>query len=260
MLTRLKQIKARAFSRLSQKKPAWPPQPDDPFLAIGDLHGSPDLLWKLGDAIPQQHHDWPVIFLGDYIDRGERTEQLLKLLMSMTVDQDKSITCLMGNHEQMMLDFIDTPQEYGRHWLQNGGLQTLASFRISPPASTADNPSALDTLRDSLVKALGDEMLSWLRNLPLQWNSGNVWAVHAGADPQVAMTEQLPDVLLWGHSAFRHKPRKDGQWIVHGHSIVDTPTVKDGRIALDTGAYATGVLTAAAITSSDVTFFQTAKP
>lgn len=197
------------------------------------------------------------MFLGDYIDRGEQTKELLTLLLSVSSYQERDIVCLMGNHERMLLDFIDDPQKHARAWLKNGGLQTLASFGIAPPGSKTEDPLALDLLRNRLVRALGKEILDWLRALPLKWQSGNVWAVHAGADPQVPMTEQSPDVLLWGHPAFRHQPRKDGQWVVHGHTIVDAPTSHEGRIALDTGAYATGVLSAAAITPTDVTFFQT---
>ena len=142
-------------------------------------------------------------------------------------------------------------------WLQNGGLQTLASFGVSPVHDTASRALASEMLRDRLIKAMGAEMLEWLRTRPLTWHSGNVWAVHAGADPHLPMTAQSSEALLWGHPRFRHVPRQDGQWVLHGHTIVAEPRIRQGRIALDTGAYATGLLTAAAITPTDITFFQT---
>ena len=248
---------SRTSPRLSPETPTCVPKPAEPFLAIGDLHGRFDLLANLVEKIPDSHKSESLVFLGDYVDRGEDTKKLLKLLMTITGYEDTSIICLRGNHEQMLLDFIDDPQRHALFWLHNGGLQTLASFGVAPSRNMTQDPLALDDLRDELVQTMGQSMIEWLRALPLTWQSGNVWTVHAGADPRVPMQEQAADVLLWGHHAFRHQSRQDGQWVVHGHSIVDTPTIKDGRIALDTGAYATGLLTAAAITAKGTTFYQT---
>jgi serine/threonine protein phosphatase 1 len=71
------------------------------------------------------------------------------------------------------------------------------------------------------------------------------------------MAAQAEEVLLWGHPGFRKEPRTDGQWVIHGHTIVDAPQVSGGRIAIDTGAYATARLTAAIVRGGDVTFLQT---
>jgi len=243
----------------NRKEPLFPLEPTGPFLAVGDLHGRADLFRDLARKIPRDCQTWPLIFVGDYIDRGDNTKELLKLLMKASRCKTRSVTCLMGNHEQMLLDFIDDPQENAGVWLQNGGLQTLASFGVSPTHDTA-KALASEMLRDRLVKAMGGEMLEWLRMRPLAWHSGNVWAVHAGADPHLPMTTQSAEALLWGHPKFRHVPRQDGRWILHGHSIVEEPTIRQGRIALDTGAYATGLLTAAAVTSENITFFQTNAP
>jgi len=242
---------------LNPKTPTCLPEPAEPFLAIGDLHGCFDLLADLVGQIPDSHKSESLVFLGDYVDRGEDTKKILKLLMTITGYEDRSIICLKGNHEQMLLEFIDDPQRHARFWLHNGGLQTLASFGVAPSHNIAHDPVALDVLRDELVQAMGQAMIEWLRALPLTWKSGNVWAVHAGADPRVPMEQQASDVLLWGHHEFRHQSRKDGQWIVHGHTIVDIPYAENGRIAVDTGAYATGHLSAAFITKEEVRFLQT---
>lgn len=234
-----------------------PPQPEQSVLVVGDLHGSSDLLFELDRIIDGRYRGWPVIFLGDYVDRGERSRDVLEMLMQASPDASTSIICLMGNHEQMLLDFLDDPELGARRWLRYGGLQTLASFGVPLPRANADNAEALEELRDRLAEAMGPDMITWLRIRPLSWQSGNVWFVHAGADPDLPMDEQNPDVLLWGHRRFRTQVRFDGQWIVHGHTIVDTPHAKDGRIALDTGAYATGRLSAAAISKDEVEFFQT---
>ena len=234
-----------------------PIAPEQPFVAIGDVHGRADLLVEIDRLIDTQCPGWPVVFLGDYVDRGDESREVLELLMSVSPDDTPSVTCLMGNHERMMLDFLDDPAETGPRWIRNGGLQALASFGIAPPRGGTGDAEALVELRDRLVEAMGTAMIDWLRARPLFWQSGNVWAVHAGADPGLPMTGQPDEVLIWGHPEFRQTPRTDGQWVIHGHTIVDAPYARAGRIALDTGAYATGRLSAAAISADGVEFIQT---
>jgi len=237
-------------------RPETGPQSEHAFLAVGDLHGRADLLLELDRLIEDRYIDWPVVFLGDYVDRGERTREVLELLMSVSAGSTPMATCLMGNHERMLLDFLDTPDKSVRRWLHNGGLQTLASFGVTLPKRHFDDPVAQEALRDDLAEKMGEPVIDWLRARPLKWHSGNVWAVHAGADPDKPMDAQSPDVLLWGHPRFRRQRRRDGQWIVHGHTVVDAPVACENRIAVDTGAYATGRLSAVAISPDGVTFLQ----
>ena len=234
-----------------------PIAPEQPFVAIGDIHGRADLLLELDRLIEARCPGWPVVFLGDYVDRGDESGKVLDLLMSVSTRHAPPITCLMGNHERMMLDFLDDPVENAPRWLRNGGLQTLASFGVAPPRGGTGDAGALVDLRDRLAGAMGPAMIDWLRARPLSWQNGNVWAVHAGADPGLPMTGQPDEVLIWGHPAFRRTSRTDGQWVLHGHTIVEAPYARAGRIALDTGAYATGRLSAAAISADGVEFLQT---
>ena len=234
-----------------------PLEPVQPFVAIGDIHGRADLLLEVDRLIEARCPGWPVVFLGDYVDRGDESRDVLELLISVLPGHVPPVTCLMGNHERMMLDFLDNPAENAQRWLRNGGLQALASFGVAPPSGGTSSADALAELRDRLAEEMGAAMIDWLRARPLSWRSGNVWAVHAGADPALPMTEQPDDVLLWGHPAFPRTPRSDGQWVIHGHSIVETPEAQSGRIAVDTGAYATGRLSAAAIICDGVDFIQT---
>lgn len=228
-------------------------------MAVGDLHGCPDLLCKLGLMIEKQFFGCPIVFLGDYIDRGEDSRRVLELLMGSSPEGPQPVTCLMGNHELMLLDFLDDPFRAGRMWLKNGGLQTLASFGVAPHLRGMDDRVGLEALRDRLVDAMGKKMIDWLRERPLTWSSGNVWAVHAGADPEQPVAEQNADTLLWGHPRFNKQARDDGRWVVRGHKVVDQPTVRDMRISVDTGAYATGVLSAAVISNGDVRFLQASR-
>lgn len=257
----MKNVLARikgAQLRSKQRDTAMPPpQPEEPFLAIGDLHGRADLLLELDKMIEENFRGWPVVFLGDYVDRGEESRAVLEMLMPLSPKGSPSVTCLMGNHERMLLDFIENPLQSARRWIQNGGLQTLASFGLSIRLDRLKDEAAMRAIRNQLVDAMGTEMIDWLHTRPLSWQSGNIWAVHAGAKPSEPMEVQRSRYLLWGHPRFEHENRQDGKWIVHGHTIVEVPFARKGRIAVDTGAYATGVLTAAAITPGEVSFLQT---
>jgi serine/threonine protein phosphatase 1 len=235
------------FSRWLRKRkepaPALPPiAPEHDFIAVGDIHGQFHLLERLLKAEP----DLPIVFVGDYVDRGDQSAQVLAALKSRPDD-----ICLMGNHEEMMLNFLDKPEESGPRWLRNGGLQTMASFGVAG-LSDATHGRGLITARDRLAEAMGADMIDWLSQLPTQYTTGNVAVVHAGADPQLPMAEQSRSTLLWGHPEFGRRPRQDGMWVVHGHTIVDEARSEGGVVSIDTGAYATGRLTAAYVRAGEV--------
>lgn len=235
-----------------QPKPTFdaPLAPDVPFCAIGDIHGCLPALEALLSKIEALHPVPPVICLGDYMDRGEQTAKTLAWLRELSGEFGDRFVCLKGNHEQMCLDFLKNPEEGGAFWLRHGGLQTLASYGIGHrPGQTSHR-----VLRDQLAEAMGPDLLDWLAGLPLSWQSGNVVVVHAGMDPALPLAEQRPSVLMWGHPDFETTPRRDGLWVVHGHTIVPEPQVVAGRIATDTGAYATGKLSAAHVSMDGVTF------
>jgi serine/threonine protein phosphatase 1 len=225
-----------------------PFKPDTSFCVIGDIHGRIDLLMRLVGSLPE---DMSIICVGDLIDRGDDSKDVLDYLF-----QNNRITALMGNHEQLLLNFLISPEKQGRRWLRNGGLQTLASFGISGVTESSGG-KALVRARDHLFKMMGEGMVTWLAGLECMAWSGNVIVVHAGADPHIPLDEHDPDTFIWGHPDFSEVSRTDGFWIVHGHTIVDKPTIQDGRISIDTGAYATGKLTAAIVTPSGVEFVST---
>lgn len=218
---------------------------DRPFAVIGDIHGCDDLLERLLNKVSVEAPEAEIVLVGDYIDRGEQSAQVLRRLMQL-----EGAHFLLGNHERMCLDFIDYPNEKGPRWLRNGGLQTVASFGVS---GSANDPVSL---RDQVVSAMGNDMLAWMRDLPLSYQNGNVYAVHAAAHPEKPIEEQGEKPLIWGNSKFGKQPRRDGLWVVHGHTIVDMPTVSRGVVSIDTGAYATGRLSAAIFVDNDIRFLQ----
>ncbi|MEL6960637.1 MAG: metallophosphoesterase [Pseudomonadota bacterium] len=233
----------RLFSRIRPAAFMPSPAPDEQISVIGDVHGRLDLLEKALAIAPGQ-----IVLVGDYVDRGEDSAGVLRLLLDRP-----DLICLMGNHEEMMLKFIDDPARHGAHWLRYGGLQTLASFSVTGVAETS-GPEALKAARNGLQAAMGPELEVWLRSLPSSWQSGNVAVTHAGADPALPLAQQHDRVLRWGHSDFVKSPRTDGLWIVHGHVIEEAPQHAAGRINVDTGAYATGRLSWVTLADGAITF------
>ncbi|MCV6596336.1 MAG: metallophosphoesterase [Mangrovicoccus sp.] len=224
------------------------PYPDQPVEIVGDIHGCSDLM----DALPPCIAGIPRIFVGDVVDRGPDSHGCLKRLQAHEAEGQG--TCLLGNHEAMLLAFLDAPKQSGARWLRHGGLETLASFGIPLGGPTLE-PAQILALRDAFREAMGPELETWLRNRPSLWRSGSLVVTHAGADPSRAITEQPQNALIWGHRNFFQKRRSDGLWVAHGHVIVDHPCAEDGRISLDTGAYLTGRLTMARIDPSGTVTF-----
>lgn len=233
---------------------------DWPLYVIGDIHGRHDLLMRMLDLISQDWEAHPemvdsvAVFLGDYIDRGENSAGVLAELQSMSERDD--VVCLIGNHDKMLLDFLDDPVRKGPRWLKHGGLQTLASYGIgglSERSPASDLHDGVARLRAALPNGQED----WLRTLPAQFISGNLVCVHAALDPALPIEDQTDNTRMWGHPDFLTTPRSDGNWVIHGHTIVNAPIIKDQRIAIDTGAYATGNLTAAAIGNGTVRWLST---
>lgn len=253
----------RPLRSLLGRKPAAPPapaqatpdlpRPDTATYVVGDLHGRSDLLELMLELIDghiggTKSIDPKLVFVGDYIDHGQDSAGVLARMRELTRDFPDNVTCLMGNHERMLLDFLADPPLRGPRWFREGGAATLESYGVDRddlhPAAPA---GAWVEAAARLAKALGQETMVWLEGLPLSWRSGNLWVVHAGADPARAMRDQTPRVLLWGHPEFDSAPRGDDAWIAHGHVERDIPMLIDGRISVDTAAWSTGRLSAIAI-------------
>lgn len=229
-------------------------KPARPFYAVGDVHGClPQMqaaLERIDDDIEAQGIDDPaLVFLGDYVDRGPDSAGVLDEVMQLSLSDPDAVVCLIGNHERMMLDFLDKPLKAGPRWLKFGGIETLQSYGITG-LNEAALPEQLYEACEELWDALPDGMETWLRKLPMRWASGNLHCAHAGFDPAQPIQQQSQDVMLWGCESFMKTPRTDGNWVVHGHTVVDRPVWEQSRVSLDTGCYLTGDLTAAAFTNN----------
>ncbi|MGI3168307.1 metallophosphoesterase family protein [Pseudooceanicola sp. C21-150M6] len=244
------------FSPSRDRRPRFtaPLAPENPLCVVGDLHGRADLLERLLasiDANPVARQA-QLVFVGDLIDRGPDSRGVLDRLYSLS--RSGKAFCILGNHEEMMLQFLADPVA-GLRWLRHGGMATLESYGIEAPAHLAKRPAEdtppvqelLDTLRDRLTLAIGPDILKWLRNMRTVFANGNIAVVHAGCDPTLPIFEQERDHLIWGHPQFEQQIRRDSIWVLHGHTVIDLVKPIQGRINVDTGAYLTNRLSAVLI-------------
>jgi serine/threonine protein phosphatase 1 len=208
-------------------------------IVIGDVHGHYDTLMSLLDAIAPMSDD-KVYFLGDLIDRGPQSAQVVDFV------KESPYSCLLGNHEQMLLDILGDGEIYGpalQAWLYSGGHTTINSYGEGGVRS---------------------DHLAWMRTLPTYLDLGDVWLVHAGVNPRMPLEKQTSDQFCWVRDEFHsiHKPYFSDKLIITGHTITFTlPGVLPGQIAqgcgwldIDTGAYhpKSGWMTALDITNAIV--------
>jgi serine/threonine protein phosphatase 1 len=215
--------------------------------AVGDIHGRADLLRELHRRIAEDAAAAPdrrvVVYLGDYVDRGADSRAVLDLLLDEPLEGFERVA-LTGNHEAMLLDFLERP-ESGPLWLWNGGAATLLSYGVPPPTDPRD-PRALAACRAALAAALPARHLGFLRSLALRHAEGDYAFVHAGVRPGLPLELQAADDLLWIREEFLRSTLDHGHVVVHGHTVAREAEIRPNRIGLDTGAYASGRLTAAA--------------
>ncbi|MCJ2118061.1 serine/threonine protein phosphatase [Methylobacterium sp. J-001] len=197
--------------------------------AIGDIHGCADLLDSLLERIAVHAGDRThrLVFLGDYIDRGPDSAAVLRTLSRLHWAEPERVTCLMGNHERMLLDALLTP-DAARHWLYHGGEETLDSFGA----------------RD--LGGLPRDTLDWIEALPTLHEDAARWYVHAGLPPGTAAPDSDVHDRLWIREPFLDGDHDFGRHVVHGHTPQrdGRPEVRRFRTNLDTAAVYGGALTA----------------
>jgi serine/threonine protein phosphatase 1 len=216
--------------------------------AIGDVHGRADLLTDMHQRIERDlsdrpAEDWRVIYVGDYVDRGPQSAEVLRLLIDRQDDGHSEF--LLGNHDLFLRDFLTDPEKVDFDlWAVNGGIKTIDSFGIDGMmmAYSTDEDAVL-RLHDALRAAAPPGLQEFLAGLKTRLHHGDFAFVHAGVRPDVWLGLQSEHDLLWIREPFLESDADHGAVIVHGHTPVETVDVRPNRIGIDTGAVFTGNLT-----------------
>ncbi len=238
--------------------------------AVGDVHGRRDLLDQLMEQIAADADKLPegvkpqVVFLGDYIDRGLKSRDVIEFFTSGGADRFDPVY-LMGNHEEALLRFLED-ETFGSQWARYGGAETLYSYGLAPPNQRAslNSHDEMKAARDAWThiwtefrSRLPAEHLAFFQSLKPYHVAGDYLFVHAGLRPGVKMEAQTSRDMLWIREEFLDDRSLFPQMIVHGHTPMDAAHHDGRRIGLDTGAFLTGRLTAARLSGTDVAFLTT---
>ncbi|NTF17789.1 hypothetical protein G6L37_05200 [Agrobacterium rubi] len=219
--------------------------------AIGDVHGRADLLAALvafcvRDAL--SHGASPrFVFLGDICDKGPCSREAYDIVADILGEYPGSVL-LKGNHDDMFERSVGRLQRNAvAAWLPRGGVETLNSY------AAGDLELAVQ-----IAGTVHSDHVRMVSESRLMLEDGEFLFVHAGIDPTKPLDEQTDRDLIWLREPFMGHVGSLGKIVVHGHSIVgERPVATENRISLDTGAYASGRLTALRIAFGELSFFQT---
>jgi serine/threonine protein phosphatase 1 len=228
--------------------------------AIGDVHGRADLLDQILERIDTQLAADPIcrpveIYLGDYIDRGPASREVLDRLIARS--QERETVCLKGNHETYVDGFLSNPAIFNE-WRHLGGLETLLSYGLTPAANMgwAEQTRTAAAFR----QAIPESHHRFLAGLISSFTCGDYFFVHAGVRPGIPLQKQHEEDLLWIRQDFLLCEENFSKIVVHGHTPVREPDIRPNRINIDTGAYATGQLTCLILEGNKRQFIQAALP
>ena len=225
--------------------------------AIGDIHGQFPALENIYKRIhfdlnARPVQNYRIVVLGDIIDRGEFSRHVVDFLMAR--QRTEPITVLRGNHEDMLLRALASP-EYLLEWRKYGGLETMLSFRVD--MSGLMKGRDIESTHASFVEKFGQERVAYLRSLPYSMHSGDYFFCHAGIRPNRAIAEQDLNDLIWIRDEFLTSSQQHEKFIIHGHTPVERIDLRTNRLNLDTGAYLTGRLTCAVFEGNTASIFDT---
>lgn len=226
--------------------------------AIGDIHGRLDLLDDVlsrieADIAGRPRAQTVVVFLGDIIDRGPASAEVVERLRTYRRDGVRTVF-LSGNHEEVLLRLLRGESRFLRDWLSFGGAECARSYGISSTALKRMEPDqAVAVLRQKIPEV----HQAFLQSFVDTFRIGSYLFVHAGVRPGIPLSEQSQSDLRWIRGPFLDNSDDHGFIVVHGHTIVNGIDIRTNRIGIDTGAYRSGVLTAMGLEGQERWFLQT---
>jgi diadenosine tetraphosphatase ApaH/serine/threonine PP2A family protein phosphatase len=225
--------------------------------AIGDIHGRLDLLDELLARISSDIALRPTarplyVFLGDYIDRGSASRETIDRLIEHGKTHESVF--LKGNHELIAIKCLSDRGLFDQ-WLRLGGLETLVSYGV--PAETLANGKQIAELQSAFHGALPQAHFRFFRDLKNSFECGDFFFAHAGVKPNVELSRQKENDLLWIRGEFLTSTDDFGKIIVHGHTPTHEIEVAPNRINIDTGAFATGRLSCLVLEGEELSVIDT---
>jgi serine/threonine protein phosphatase 1 len=227
--------------------------------AIGDVHGRLDLveaalaLIEADNAARPQAHTH-LVFLGDLIDRGPQSAGVVERLRQLAAS-GADVRFLLGNHEEVLLDAIrDEKVDTLRFFCRVGGRETILSYGLAAADYEAMD---YDALKAALTGLVPESHLAFLDGFEDMVEIGGYLFVHAGIRPGVAPAAQRAQDLRWIREPFLDHPGPHTHVVVHGHTIAPEVEFRSNRIGIDTGAFASGVLTALGLEGEERWVIQT---
>ncbi len=236
----------RKHFRPPSAKPMPAVPPGQRVYAVGDIHGRCDLFDALVAAIEADDAarapaDTTIVLLGDLVDRGPDSAGVVAAARALA--RRRRVRSLCGNHEEMFLRSFDDVETL-RHFLRFGGRETMLSY---PLDAAQWNHATLDDAQALMRAVVPAADLAFIRNFEDWIVIGDYLFVHAGIAPGVPVEQQKRHDLRWIREPFLSSTADHGYVVVHGHTIYELPEVRRNRIGIDTGAYASGRLTALAL-------------
>ena len=226
--------------------------------AIGDVHGCARELDQLLGAIDVDHAgrsvaDRQLVFVGDLIDRGPDSAAVVRRVHALCASGGARL--LMGNHEELLLLATSGDRQAARMFTEVGGIATLTSYGIGEEEALRGSFADLAVLMKERLPAAD---LAFLARGEEQIAIGDYLFVHAGIRPGVPLDQQQAKDLRWIRREFLESRSNHGMMVVHGHTITDEVDVRSNRIGIDTGAFASGRLTALALEGGERWLLDTA--
>ena len=251
---------SKLFKSRSVAKTSQPRVPEGRRVyAVGDIHGCADLLDEVIGLIEADDHargpaETTLIFLGDIVDRGPASAAVIDRLRNLAATR-AGVRFLLGNHEEIFLGALDGEPKALRLFCRIGGRETILSYGMDPTEYERLDYEELVHRIDALVP---DEHQEFLRSFEDMIVIGDYAFVHAGVRPDTPLNLQRASDLRWIRDSFLDHRSTLEKTIVHGHTMSDEIERRGHRIGIDTGAYASGRLTALGLEGAETWSLQTA--
>jgi serine/threonine protein phosphatase 1 len=199
------------------------------IFAIGDIHGCISKLDKMMAQLNIDARNDTLVFIGDYIDRGSDPKGVVDSILDIR-KRIKNVVCLLGNHEQMFLNYYLEHKDEDL-FMHNGGMSTMISYGV--------NPSGREKL------TIPNDHMEFFITLLLSYETDDYIFVHAGLRPGIPIQRQNFEDLLWIRYDFINSPYDFKKIVIFGHTPLSftTPLIDKNKIGLDTGAVYGGKLT-----------------